>query len=78
MKKLMVDNKGKQQIQEEEEFFLYKPYDIDLPKPKTPELTFIQDEIKNLDKYIKYMQSSIKIMLFYPQLYYKFIQLQGE
>ena len=53
------DNKGKQQIQDEE-VFLYKPYDVDLPRPKNPELTFIQDEIKNLEKYMKFMQAPIQ------------------
>jgi len=54
MKKLMVDNKEKQQIQDEE-FFLYKPYNVDPPRPKITEPICIQDEINNLEKYIKYM-----------------------
>ena len=54
MKKPQVNNKGKQQIQDKEVFF-YKLYNVDLPRPKTLELTFIQDEIDNLEKYIKYI-----------------------
>ena len=46
-------NKGKQRV--EEEVFLYKPYDVDEPRPKTFEPYFIQDKVNNLDKYIKYM-----------------------
>ena len=34
------DIKGKQQIQDEE-VLLYKPYQVNLPRPKTPELIFI-------------------------------------
>jgi len=77
MKKLMVDNKEKQGIQEEE-VFLYKPYDVDSPKPKTPKPTFIQDKIGNLEKYMKYMQSSVKTIPFYLPPHYKFIWSQEE
>ena len=70
-------DKGKQRV-EEEKVFLYKPYDVNKPRPKIPEPHFIQDEINNLDKYMKYMQSSTKTMPFYPLLYYKSLQPQGE
>ena len=77
VKQSMIVNKGEQwkdQIQNEE-VLLYKPYNIlsKSSKAKTPEPTFIQDKIENLDKYIKYMQSSIKMMPFYLSLHYKFI-----
>lgn len=71
IKKPMVDDKEKQEIQEE--VFLYKLYDDNLPRLKIPEPTFIQDEIGNLKKYIKYMQSSIKTIPFYLLPHYKFI-----
>ena len=47
-------NQKKQQIQDKE-VFLYKPYEVNLPGLKTPEPIFIQDEINNLDKYMKFM-----------------------
>ena len=47
-------NKGKQQIWDEE-VLLYKPYKIELLKPKTLEPKFIQDKINDLNKYIKLM-----------------------
>jgi len=72
MKKPMVNKKGKQQVQDKE-VFLYKPYDVSLPRPKTQEPTTIQEEIKNLNKYIKYLQSLITTTLFYPPSYYKYI-----
>ena len=52
LKKPMVNNK--KQVQKEE-IFLYKPYDVILPKPKTPEPISIQDEIDNLKKYMEYI-----------------------
>ena len=60
VKQLMIVDKGKQQENQvqDKKVLLYKLYNISLKssKPKTPELTFIQNEIKDLDKYIKYMQ----------------------
>ena len=58
--------------------FFYKPYDVNEPRPKTLELTFIQNKIDNLEKYIKYMQVPLKTMPFYPPPYYKSLQSQGK
>ena len=54
MKKPVVNDKEKQLVQDEE-VFLYKPYNISPQKQKTLELKFIQDEVDNLDKYMKYL-----------------------
>ena len=64
--------KGKQQIQDEE-VFLYKPYKVNVSRPKTPKPAFIQDKINNLDKYMKFMQVLIQMILFYPPLQYKIL-----
>ena len=64
------DTKGKQWIQDEE-VLLYRPYEIDLSKPKTPKPTFIQDEITNLEKYMKFMQAPIQTIPFYLLSHYK-------
>ena len=79
VEQLIIANKEKQWKQDKEVLF-YKLYDISLKssKPEIPKLMFIQDEIKNLDKYIKYIQSPIKTMLFYPPPHYKFIWPQEE
>jgi len=71
------DVKEKQQIQDEK-VLLYKPYKVDLPKFKTPKLTFIQDEIENLEKYIKLMQAPIQTTQLYLPPHYKSLQPQGE
>ena len=60
-----------------EEVFLYKPYK-EPPWLKTPEPIFIQDKINNLEKYMKFIHSSVKTMLFSPLPYYKSIQLTEE
>ena len=67
-----IIDKGKQQVQDEE-VFLYKLYDVNEPKLKIPKLTFIQDKINNLEKYMKFIQASIKTIPFYPPPHYKSI-----
>ena len=74
MKKPSIQDK--EQIQEE--VLLYKPYNVNSLRPKTSKPTFIQDEINDLKKYIKFMQAPIKTVPFYPPSHYKSIQPQGE
>jgi len=64
------DTKRKQWIQDKE-VLLYKPYKVNSPRPKTPELTFIHDEIKNLEKYMKFIQALINTTPFYLPPHYK-------
>ena len=71
------DMKGKQQVQNKK-VLLYKPYQVNSLRYKMPELIFIQEEIDNLEKYMKYMQVPVMTTLFYPLLYYKLLQPQGE
>ena len=56
--------------QNEKKIFLYKPYKK-LTKPKTPEPTFVQDKINNLEKYIKFIQSPINTVIFTSPPNYK-------
>ena len=53
----------RKEVQNNEEVFLYKLYKK-LTRPKTPELTFIQDEINNLEKYMKFVQSPTNTIMF--------------
>jgi len=73
----IIVDKGKQKegVVQDEEIFLYKLYTISLEtsKSKAPKLVFIQDEINNLEKILKILQSPIKIILFLPLSHYKTI-----
>ena len=72
---LIIVNKRKQKEDrvQDEEVFLYKPYNISSKssRPKTPEPKFIQDKVNNLEKSIVLMQSPVKTTLFYLPLHYK-------
>jgi len=59
---------------------LYKPYNVlsKSSKPKIPELTFVQDKVNNLDKYMKLVQSLVKTTSFYPPPHHKSLWPNGE
>ena len=82
VKQLITVNKGKQQENQVQgkEVFLYKSYNTSSKssKPITPELIFIQDKVNNLDKHMKFLQSPVKTILFYPPPHYKSLQPKGE
>jgi len=60
--------------------FLYKLYNIIFKheRLKIPEFVFIQEEIDNLEKTLKTLQSPVKIISFYLLLYYKTLQKHEE
>jgi len=43
-----------------------------------PKLTFVQDEVNNLNKYMKLVQSPVKITSFYLSSYYKSLWPNGK
>ena len=62
---------------QDEEVLLYRLYK-ESTRFKTTKLSFIQDEINNLEKYMKFVYSSTKTKLFNLLPYYKSIQAKGE
>jgi len=56
---------------EEEEIILIKPYEVLESKSSTPSTTsFIMDEVENLLKYMKFVQSPTQTRLFKPPPHY--------
>ena len=51
---------------------------VNPPRPKSPEPTFIQDKIKNLEKYMKFMQAPVQTTMFNPLSHYKSLQPHRE
>ena len=64
----------------DEEVILVKPYEISQSKLSTSLLTtsFITDEVKNLLKYIKFVQSPTQTRLFRPLPHYQSFKSRGE
>jgi len=72
----MVDNKEKQKgVIQDKKVLLYKLYTILLEhsRPITLEPILLKEEVNNLEKVLKILQSPIKTTLFLSLAYYKTI-----
>ena len=62
---------------ENEEVILIKPYKI-LESTSSSKSSFIDDEVDNLIKYIKFIHSPIQTRLFQPLPYYQSLKFREE
>ena len=62
----------------DKEVILIKPYEVSTTTSKTTELSFIQDEIKNLEQYMKFIHSPMQVRLFKPPPHYQSLRSRGE
>ena len=79
----MTIDKGKQKEStvQDKEVLLYKLYNISTSSSSEtsfPDIQIIQDEINNLEKILKILQSLVKIISFTPSSHYKTIQANEE
>ena len=64
---------------EDEEVILIKPYKVSgSTSSSTRSSSFINEEIDNLLKYMKFIKSTTQIRIFWPPPYYQSFQLRGE
>ena len=70
--------KLKEKRVEDEEVLLFKPYKESITMSKTKESSFIYEEIKNLEWYMKFIQSLAQTRLFKLSSYYQALQSRGE
>ena len=71
-----VQDKGKERV-EEEEVILIKPYEIS-ESISTKSSSFIDEEINNLLKYMKFVKTPIQTRIFQPPSYYQLFHSKGE
>jgi len=71
-----VQDKGKERV-EEEEVILIKPYEAS-ESISTKSLSFINEEIDNLLKYMKFIKSPTQTRVFRPPPYYQLLHSRGE
>jgi len=69
---------NKKGIVEDEEVILIKPYEILTTISKTTESGFIQDKIKNLERYMKFICSPTQTRLFKLLPHYTLLYSRGE
>jgi len=65
-------------IVKDDEVILIKSYKVSTTTFKTTESSFIQDKIKNLEQYIKFIHSPTQTRLFKLSLHYKSLHFRGE
>ena len=71
-----VQDKGKERV-EEEEVILIKLYEIS-ESISTKSSSFIDEEINNLLKYMKFVKTPIQTRIFQPPSYYQLFHSRGE
>ena len=69
-------NKGG--VVEDEEVILIKLYEVSGSVLSTTKLSFIDNEVDNLIKYIKFIQSPMQMRLFWLSPHYQLLQSRGE
>ena len=82
IQELYKDKKQKKESKEErvedEEVILIKPYKISKSTSSTMKSSFIDDEVDNLMKYMKFIHSPTQTRLFRPSPHYQSLWFRGE
>jgi len=63
---------------EDEEVILVRPYKVSTTTSSSSQTSFIMDEVENLLKYIKFVQSPTQTRLFKPPPYYQSLKSRGK
>ena len=61
---------------EDEKVILVKPYEVSMTTSSNS--SFITDEVENLLKYMKFVQTPSQTKIFKPLLYYQSLKSRGE
>jgi len=72
------ETKKKEGQVEDEEVILIKLYEVFMTTSSSLETSFIMDEVKNLLKYMKFVQSLTQTRLFKPPPHYQSLKSRGE
>jgi len=70
--------KKKERRVEDEEVILIKPYKVSESASSTKSSSFINEEIDNLLKYMKFIKFPIQTRIFQPLPYYQVLRSRGE
>jgi len=68
--------KNKEEV-EDEEVILIKPYEV-LESSSTKSSSFVDEEVDNLLKYMKFIKSPTQTRIFRPPSHYQSLQSRGE
>jgi len=71
-------NKGEKGIIEDEEVILVKPYEVSMTTLSSSRISFITDEVENLLKYMKFVQTLSQMRIFRPPPHYQSLKYRDE
>jgi len=63
---------------ENEEVILVRPYEVSSSTTSSSSISFISDEINNLEKYMKFVKTPSQTRIFRPPPYYQSLKSRGE
>ena len=80
IQKLLINEETKKEEEkvEDKKVILIKLYEISTTIFSSSQTSFITDEVENLLKYMKFVQSLSQTRLFKPLLYYQSLKSRGE
>jgi len=80
IQELYVDEEIKKEKEkvENNEVILIKPYEVSTTTSSSSQTSFITDEVENLLKYMKFVQSLTQTRLFKPLPHYQSLKSRGE
>jgi len=71
------ENREEREVVEDEEVILVKPYEVST-KTSSSSTSFITDEVENLIKHMKFVQTPSQTRIFKPPPHYQFLKSRGE
>ena len=72
------ENKGEGEVVEDKEVILVKPYEVSTTTSSSSSTSFIMDKVKNLIKYMKFVQTPSQTRIFKPPPHYQSLKSRGE
>jgi len=72
-----VQDKGKERV-EDKEVIMIRPYEVSTTTSSLSSTSFITDEVENLLKYMKFVQTPSQMRIFKPPPHYQSLKSRGE
>jgi len=72
-----VQDKGKGRV-EDKEVIMIRPYEVSTTTSSSSSTSFITDQVKNLLKYMKFVQTPSQMRIFKPPPHYQSLKSRGK
>jgi len=78
IQELCIEEEKKEEKVEDKKVILIRPYEVSMMTSSSSKTSFIMDEVKNLIKYMKFVQSPTQTRLFKLQPHYQSLKYKDE